>query len=85
MFYIYVCTHKYARICIYVYTYIYMYIYIIYIGIQMHFKLYECKYHQQQNKWYPSKGVYLPISKLHSILAVANLLGHNNITISYYV
>ena len=32
------------------------------------------------------KGVYLPISKLHSILAVANLLAHNNITIyiSYY-
>ena len=24
------------------------------------------------------KGVYLPISKLHSILAVANLLDHNN-------
>ena len=26
----------------------------------------------------PPKGVYLPISKLHSILAVANLLAHNN-------
>ena len=26
------------------------------------------------------KGVYLPISKLHSILAVANLLAHNNIS-----
>ena len=24
------------------------------------------------------------ISKLHSILAIANLLAHNNITISYY-
>ena len=24
------------------------------------------------------KGVYLPISKLHSILAIANLLAHNN-------
>ena len=24
------------------------------------------------------KGVYLPLSKLHSILAVANLLAHNN-------
>ena len=24
------------------------------------------------------KGVYLPISKLHSILTVANLLAHNN-------
>ena len=37
-------------------------------------------YHHQQNKCYPSKGVYLPISKLHSILAVANLLAHNNIS-----
>ena len=31
------------------------------------------------------KGIYLPISKLYSILAVANLLAHNNITISYHV
>ena len=32
------------------------------------------------------KGVNLPISKLHSILAVANLLTYyNNVTISYYV
>ena len=30
------------------------------------------------------KGVYLPISKLHSILAVGNLLAQNNITIGYY-
>ena len=29
------------------------------------------------------KGVYLPISKLHSILAVPILLAHNNITISF--
>ena len=41
-------------------------------------------YHQQQNKCY-RKGVYLPISKLHSILGVENILAHNNITISYYV
>ena len=34
-------------------------------------------YHRQQNKCY-LKGVYLPISKLHSISAVANLLAHNN-------
>ena len=34
-------------------------------------------YHRQQNKHYP-KGVYLPISKLLSILAIANLLAHNN-------
>ena len=26
----------------------------------------------------PPKGTFLPISKLHSILAVANLLAHNN-------
>ena len=26
------------------------------------------------------KGVYLPVSKLHSILAVSNLLAHNNIS-----
>ena len=32
-------------------------------------------YYQHQNKWYP-KGVYLNISKLYSILAVANLLAH---------
>ena len=36
-----------------------------------------CVYHRQQNKCYP-KVVCLPISKLHSILAVANLLAHNN-------
>ena len=30
------------------------------------------------------KGVYLIISKLYSILAEANLLAHNNITISNY-
>ena len=29
--------------------------------------------HRQENKWYPPppKGVYLPISKLHSIITVA--------------
>ena len=31
------------------------------------------------------KGVYFPISKLHSILALPNLLAHNSITIGYYV
>ena len=34
---------------------------------------------RQQNKCYP-KGVYLFFSKLHSILAVANLLAYNNIS-----
>ena len=33
--------------------------------------------HRQQNKCYP-KSTYLSISKLHSILAIANLLAHNN-------
>ena len=36
------------------------------------------------NKWYPI-GVYLPISKLNSNLAVANLLARNSIAVSYYV
>ena len=36
-------------------------------------------YHGQQNKCYPPK-VCLTISKLHSILDVANLLAHNNIS-----
>ena len=36
-------------------------------------------YHQLNSKINGTpKGVYLPISKLHSILAVANLLAHNN-------
>ena len=30
------------------------------------------------------KGVYLPISKLHSILAIANLLAHNKLWLCYY-
>ena len=29
-------------------------------------------------------GVYMPISKLHSILALANLLAHNNLWLCYY-
>ena len=32
----------------------------------------------------PHKGVHLPISKLHSILAAANLLAHNNINQIWY-
>ena len=31
------------------------------------------------------KYFYLPTSKLHSILAITNLLAHNNKTISYYL
>ena len=31
------------------------------------------------------KGVYLPISKLHSSLVVANLPAHNNLWLCYYV
>ena len=30
------------------------------------------------------KGFYLPISKLHLILAIANLLAHNNKWFCYY-
>ena len=40
-------------------------------------------YHQQQSKWYP-KDVYLSISKLNSILAVSNLLAHDNLWLCYY-
>ena len=36
-------------------------------------------YYRQQKSVSP-KDVYLPISKLHSILAVAKLLAHNNIS-----
>ena len=36
-------------------------------------------YHRQQNNCYPQKCL-LAISKLHSILAIANLLVHNNIS-----
>ena len=46
--------------------------------------LHSCLYHQQQNKWYP-KGVYLPISKTRSILAVRNLLAYNKLLLCYYV
>ena len=34
-------------------------------------------YHRQQNKYYPPRCL---LSKLHSILGVANLLAHNNIS-----
>ena len=36
-------------------------------------------YHCQENNA-TFKGVYLPISKLHSILTAANLLAHNKIS-----
>ena len=36
-------------------------------------------YHQQQNKCYPQMCL-LAQSKLHSILAVSNLLAHNSIS-----
>ena len=36
-------------------------------------------YHHRKINVTP-KGVYLPISKLHSILAAANLLAHNNMS-----
>ena len=44
----------------------------------------KARYHRQQNKCNPPKGVYLSISKLHPILVVANLLAHNNISQIYY-
>ena len=39
------------------------------------FFIYACNITSKVNG--TPKGVYLPISKLHSILAVANLLAHN--------
>ena len=39
-------------------------------------------YKHQQNKWYPQRCSLLQILKLHSIVAVANLLAYNNITIA---
>ena len=33
----------------------------------------------------PPKGVYLPISKLHSILAILNLLAHNSLYYGYVI
>ena len=42
-------------------------------------------HHQQQIKWYVPPKLFFTISKLDSILAVANLLADNNITIIYYV
>ena len=42
-----------------------------------------CTVNSKMNR--TTKYIYLSISKLHSVLAVANLLAHNNITISYYV
>ena len=36
-------------------------------------------YHRQPNINVTSKSVYLPFSKIHMILDVANLLAHNNI------
>ena len=44
-----------------------------------HFQISYKMNHRQQNNWYP-KGVFVPISKILSILAVANLLAHNNIS-----
>ena len=38
------------------------------------------KNHRQQNKCYPHSCLYLPISKLRLILAVAKLLAHNKIS-----
>ena len=42
-------------------------------------------YHQQQNKWYPQMFLLAHFEDIHSILAVANLLAHNNITVIYYM
>ena len=42
-------------------------------------------YHQQQNKWYPQRCLLAHFEAIHYILVTANLLAHNNVTLSYYV
>ena len=46
----------------------------------------ETKPTKHNSKIYGSfpQTFYLPNTKLHSILALANSLDHNNITVSYY-
>ena len=44
------------------------------------YKIWAMMYNHQQNKCHP-KGVYLPISMLHSISAIANLLAHFGATV----
>ena len=44
-----------------------------------HTNLEPCTINSKINGTTTTKGVYLPISKLHPILAVANLLAHNNL------
>ena len=48
------------------------------------FSTFFSRYHRRQNKLYPQLFLLAHL-KLHSILAVPNLLGYNNIPISYYV
>ena len=43
------------------------------------------RYSQQQTKWYPLKKFMRPILKLHSNIAVANLVAHKNLWLCYYV
>ena len=52
------------------------------INLKKHNQFLQCTIASKINS--TPKGVYLPISKLHSILAVVNLLAHNNITINCY-
>ena len=44
--------------------------------------IFECTINSKVNG--TLNGVYLPISKVHLILAAANLLANNYTTISYY-
>ena len=68
--------YSHSHTCIHTFIYIYIYIYAcIYSHI---ISIYTCTI--ARKKMLPPKGICLPISKLHSILAVANLLAHNNIS-----
>ena len=37
-------------------------------------------HHRQQNKWYPQRCLLAHFEAIHSILAIVNLLAHNNIS-----
>ena len=42
-------------------------------------------YHQQQNKWYSQRCSHAHFGAIFLFSAIANLLDHDNINISYYV
>ena len=41
-------------------------------------------YHQQKYKWYPQMCLLAHFEAIHSILALANLVAHNNLWLGNY-